>query len=138
MSLTSPALNLVQAEDVVLQLEYDLADILREDRGLHEREAFELARSLVQGMRRRYGGMQLGRRGLYIPAPSKAVRNAQICQEFNGRNAKEVCKKHGIKRSRLYQIISRESGKPVGTPSAAAPAAVKSPVSSCESGQAKR
>lgn len=136
MTTTPRPVTPVQAEDAVLQLEYDLADILREDQGLHEREAFAMARCLVDGIRKRYGGVQLGRRGLYIPAPSKAERDAQICREFNGRNASDVCKKHGIKRSRLYQIISRSSGKPMGTPSAAAPALANSPVSSRESGLA--
>lgn len=138
MTTTPRPVTPVQAEDAVLQLEYDLADILREDQGLHEREAFAMARCLVVGIRKRYGGVQLGRRGLYIPAPSKAERDAQICAEFNGRNVSEICKKHGIKRSRLYQIINRTSGKPVGTPSAAAPVAANSPVSSHESGRVSR
>ena len=135
MTTTPRPVTPVQAEDAVLQLEYDLADILREDHGLHEREAFAMARCLVDGIRKRYGGVQLGRRGLYIPAPSKAERDAQICQEFNGRNASDVCKKHGIKRTRLYEIVKR-GGKPVGKASAAAPGVGKSPVSSRESGRA--
>lgn len=115
------AVTPAQAEDAVLQLEYDFADILRESQGMHERQAYAMARSLVEGMRKRYGGVQLGRRGLYIPAPNKSERDAQICRDFNGRNIEEVCKKHSIKRSRLYEIVKR-GGKPVGQPSAAAPA----------------
>ena len=137
MTQKTPPVTPVQAEDAVLQLEYDLADILREDQGLHERQAYDMARSLVQGLRKRYGGMQLGRRGLYIPAPSKAERNAQICHDFNGTNLSEVCKRYGIKRTRLYEIVKR-GGKPVGQPSAAAPVGGKSPVSSRESGRSSR
>lgn len=138
MNVCHPPVTLAQAEDAVLQLQMDMAEILRKERGLHERDAFELARCLVQGMRQRYGGVQLGRRGLYIPAPSKAERNAQIRREFDGTNGVEVCKKHGIKRSRLYQIVGSKTGKPVGTPSAAAPMTANSPVSSRESGQLSR
>lgn len=137
LNLTHQAVTPVQAEDAVLQLEMDMAEILRNERGLHERDAFDMARCLVDGMRQRYGGVQLGRRGLYIPAPSKAERNAQICREFNGTNCDEVCRKYGIKRSRLYQIIKTRGGKPIGGPPAAAPAA-KSPVSSHEIGLSSR
>lgn len=134
MNMTSHAVTTVQTEDAVLQLEYDLADILRDRQGMHEREAYEMARDLVEGMRKRYGGVQLGRRGLYIPAPSKAERDERIRREFNGTNAVEVCKEHGIKRSRLYQIVGRSTGKPVGQSSAACPVMSNSPVSSLNTG----
>lgn len=124
------AVTPAQAEDAVLQLEYDIVEIARRELGMHEREAYEIARVLVQGLRKRYGGVRLGHRGLYIPAPSKVERDAQIRQEFDGTNSKDVMKKHGISRARLYQILRPKPGSArIGISSA------KSPVSTHETRQ---
>lgn len=121
-----------QTDDAVVQLEYDIVEIARQELGMHERQAYEIARALVHGLRKRYGGVRLGHRGLYIPAPSKVARDEQIRKEFDGTNAKDVIKKHGISRSRLYAILKPKAGSArIGVSSA------KSPVSSLESGQPK-
>lgn len=130
--MSNPAITPAQAEDAVFQLEYDLVEIARLELGMHERQAYEIARVLVQGLRKRYGGVRLGHRGLYIPAPSKLERDAQIRQEFDGTNSKALQKKFGISRSRLYAIMSpKPSSARIGVSSA------KSPVSSLESGRPK-
>ncbi len=121
-----------QTDDAVVQLEYDIVEIARQELGMHEREAYEIARVLVQGLRQRYGGVRLGHRGLYIPAPSKLERNEQIRREFNGTNHNAVMKKHSIKRTQLYAILKPKQGSArIGVSSA------KSPVCSLESGQPK-
>lgn len=38
---------------------------------------------------------------------SKKKRDQEICQDFNGRNAKEVAKKHNIGASQFYKIIRK-------------------------------
>jgi Mor family transcriptional regulator len=128
-----------QAEDAALQLQDDFIDILGQELGMHEREATPMAHALVRGLRKRYGGRRLGAKDLYIPAPSKQERDDAIRREFDGTNADEVMQRHGIKRSRLYQIVGapRPGGRPsIGVSSPAAPLlAINSPVCSRESGQ---
>lgn len=130
--MSNPVITPAQAEDVALQLEHDLVDIAREELGMHEREAYEIAIALVRGLRKRYGGRRVGTRGLYIPAPSKVARDEAIRRDFNGTNTQEVMREHGISRARLYQILKPKPGSArIGVSSA------KSPVCSLESGQPK-
>lgn len=120
--MSQPVITPAQAEDAVLQLEYDIVEIARQELGMHEREAYDIARALVRGLRKRYGGVRLGHRGLYIPAPSKLERDVQIRQEFNGLNRTEVMKRHGITRSTLYRVVGagvKRNG--IGLSSAASP-----------------
>ena len=98
-----------QSQDNVMQLTYDMTEIVREGLGVTEAEAARMAATIVNGMRHRYGGVRLGRRGLYIPVPCKDERNAAICREFDGTNAQEVMRRHGIKRSTLYTIVGQRN-----------------------------
>ena len=98
-----------QSQDNVMQLTYDMTEIVREGFGVTEAEAARMAATIVNGMRHRYGGVRLGRRGLYIPVPCKDERNAAICREFDGTNAQEVMRRHGIKRSTLYTIVGQRN-----------------------------
>lgn len=51
----------------------------------------------------------------YLPALSTltrsptwlADRNAEIRREFNGRNLKSLCRKHGLSRISIYTIVRR-------------------------------
>lgn len=102
---TSPA----QIEDQAIQLHREVADIVREEIGMHEGFANDLAAAIVRGLRKKYGGQTLGAKGsIYIPAPDKSARNAAVRAEFNGTNADEVCRKHDISRSRLYQLVGQQ------------------------------
>ena len=85
---------------------------------MHEVEASRVAVALVSGLRKRYGGERLGRRGLYIPAPSKQERNEAIRRDFDGTNADAVMKRHGIKRSTFYRVIGKGNGIGVCSPAA--------------------
>ncbi|WP_287915798.1 Mor transcription activator family protein [Comamonas sp.] len=89
-----------------------MVEIVRAELGMHERDAFEVAKALVRGLRKRYGGMRIGSRGcaIYIPAPSKTERNAAICREFDGTNVKELMQRHGIKRTQIYRIVGARVG----------------------------
>ena len=109
-------------DDGTLQLERDLIEILREERGLTEPAAFELAVDLVRGMRKRYGGMRLGPRGLYIPAPSKVERNEAIRRAYDGTNGPRVMREHGISRSSLFRIVNERRGPRIGISSPKDPA----------------
>ena len=98
-----------QLEDQAIQLHREYVEIVREEIGLHEQFANDIAAAIVRGMRKRYGGRSLGAKGcIYIHKPDKSERNAAIRAEFNGTNADEVCKKHGIGRSTLYRIAANK------------------------------
>lgn len=91
-----------QTEDAAVQLEQDIIGIVREEIGMHEQMATVFAQALVRGLRRRLGGQEL-----YIPSPNRAERDAAIRREFNGENLEEICKKFGLGRTRIYEIVSR-------------------------------
>lgn len=95
-----------QIEDEAIQLHREFVEIVREEIGMNEAFANTMAAALVRGMRKRYSGQKLGAKGtIYVPAPSKAARNAAIRAEFNGTNREAVCKKYGIGRAQLYAIV---------------------------------
>jgi Mor family transcriptional regulator len=69
---------------------------------VNESIATPIAEAVLDALRDEFAG-----RALYIPARSKAARNAAVLAEFNGRNHAEVCKKHDISRRTLYELIGR-------------------------------
>lgn len=100
-----------QAEDAAVQLERDFLAIVREEIGMHEGLAGMFARALVDGLRRRLGGQDL-----YIPAPDRSERDAAIRREFCGSNIEELMKRHGLSRSRIYEICGRHTAKSPALP----------------------
>lgn len=94
---TSPA----REESSAIFLQKEMQDILKVETGLHDEFAAMIATALVRGWRKRAGAQRI-----YIPAPTDfETRDDAIRREFNGTNREEVCRRHGISRSRLYQII---------------------------------
>lgn len=76
--------------------------IVRAEIGMSEPLARDYASAIVRGLCALHGGGSL-----YIPASDKSERNAAIRAEFNGTNLAEVCRKHGVARTTLYQIVRR-------------------------------
>ena len=104
-SSTQEQATQAQIESQAIQLHREFVEIVREEIGMNEQFANDIAAAVVRGMRKRYGGQTLGRRGsIYIPTPDKAARNAAIRAEFNGTNADAVCKKYEISRTSLYRV----------------------------------
>lgn len=102
-----------QIEDKVIQLHRDMVEIVQDELGLNEKFANPLAAALVNGLRKRYGGNTVGRRGgIYIPAPGKEERNAAIRARFDGTTASRdaLCKEFDISRSHFYTITGRRLG----------------------------
>jgi Mor family transcriptional regulator len=97
---------------------------LRNEIGLHDEFANVWSARLVAFLRRR-----LGAQSIYIPAPSKADRDAAIYREFDGKNAAAIMQRHKISRSRLYQVIEEQRLL------MRAGLAPQSPVSSLKTGQ---
>ena len=88
-------------EDTVLLLRSEFTAIIREQVGMPEAVAAQVADAVVRGMRLRYGTQRI-----YIPAADKSERDALVRKEFKGTNAGEVCRKHGISRPSLYRILN--------------------------------
>lgn len=87
-------------EDAALALHYDIVAVICDAFGMEEALANCLAEPITRGLRARVGGQEV-----YIPAPDKRARDEAIRREFNGRNLDEVCNRHGVSKSRLYEIV---------------------------------
>lgn len=88
-------------KDAAVNFHNDLVRIIRESIGLPEKIAVPLAEELAAGLRRNMGG-------LYIPAREiRAVRDAAVLRDFDGRNHGAVMRAHHIGRTTLYKIIKR-------------------------------
>ena len=97
------AQNLSGSEDRAVALQYELTSILREEVGLHEPFASQIAEAVMRGLRRRRGGDSL-----YVPKyGSRVVRDAAVVQAFDGRNRDAVCRRFEISRSTFYEILAR-------------------------------
>ena len=97
--------NPAQEESAALFLQREVHDIVKNDPALIGGIVALIAESVVRGMRDRCGTQRI-----YIPAPPRNEnRDDQIRREFNGTNRIEVCHKHGISRTRLYEIVGKRA-----------------------------
>jgi len=99
--------NQPKRDDGAIALQHEFTAIVREEIGMNEGFASQIAEALVRGLRRRFRGQNLG--DYYLAEQSAAdreERDAAIRAEFNGQNRAEVCQKYGISKSRLYQIVT--------------------------------
>ena len=71
--------------------------------GIIESIAIPIAEAVLDAFREHYAG-----REIYIPAKRKEARNEAILSEFNGRNHKELGKKHGLGRAQIYRIVGKK------------------------------
>lgn len=94
-------MNARRSEDSAVALHYELVTALRDGTGLREDLASQFIACLLPVLRER-----LGCETLYIPAPDRRERDRAIRSEFDGRNAGEVCRKYGVSRTRLYEIVA--------------------------------
>lgn len=98
--MTAPA---AVAEDRAVSLHYELTAILREEVGLHEPFASQIAEAVLRGLRRRRGGEEL-----YVPKRAgRAQRDRAVLEAFTGANRREVCRRFEISRTTFYEIINR-------------------------------
>lgn len=89
-------------EDAAVALLYEMTTIVREEIGMNELFAAQIAEAITRGLRRRLGGEYH-----YIPAPDKTERDAAIRAQFNGRNLEEVARCHGVSRRQAYRIVTK-------------------------------
>lgn len=79
-------------------LHAEITAVVREKIGLTEHLAALFAEAILCGLRERMGG-----REVYLPAPDRSKRNAEIRRMFNGRNMDEVCKAFAVSRDTVYR-----------------------------------
>lgn len=82
---------------------YSLFEALADD------ELAGMAVNLVYQFVESFGGTQA-----YIPSGAKyhqAIKEAQIIKEFDGRNSRQLAKKHSLSDSRIFQIIKADTAK---------------------------
>ncbi|MGE0329700.1 MAG: Mor transcription activator family protein [Ramlibacter sp.] len=89
-----------KAEEDAMLLQAELSAGLTQQIGMHAHLANQWAAMLTQYLRQRLGSQRI-----YIPAPSKAERDAAIYREHDGTNTAALCRRYGITRSRLYKIV---------------------------------
>lgn len=80
----------------------ELTVIVRERIGMHEEFAVRVADALFCGFQDRNGG-----REIYVPAPEKSSRDAQIRGMFNGRNLVEVMRHFGVSKATVYRACNK-------------------------------
>ncbi len=98
MTLKAPAATLAtQSADAAIQLERDIAEVLRNEEVLGL-----IARSIVRGMRGSMGGQELR-----IPAPDKSARNAEIRAKYTGANVQELAKEYDLTGRMIYYIVQK-------------------------------
>lgn len=107
LPLKNSTLTPGRAEDMAVQLETEMADILREDLGMPASEAADKAQAVVIGMRRRMGGGSW-----YVPVLlDKRVRDDAIRREFSGpASLPRLMSKYGLSERRIYQIAGTKRG----------------------------
>ncbi len=95
-------------DDAAVALQYEFTAIVREEIGMNEGFASQIAAALVRGMRRRFRGQRLG--DYYLAeqtASEREERDSAIRAEFNGQNRDEICQKFGISKTHLYRIVAK-------------------------------
>lgn len=97
-------LSPAQEADAALELEAMLVESLQLCAGLPTVAANDLAVKLVKVLRLRHGGLDV-----YIPAPSKAERDAAIRAELRTGNAADVAQRHGVSIRWVYYLAKRRA-----------------------------
>lgn len=98
----------LKSDDDAVSLQFEIANILRSEVGLHERYATVLAEPIVNGLRKRFRG-----ENIYIGNSSKAERaerDEAIRKAFNGTNLDDVCKQFNVSKNTVYRAAHSKSG----------------------------
>lgn len=100
-----------QDADRSVTLLYILTGALQHEMQMPEREAFRVAQGMVRWMAPQVGGDVL-----YVPKSldeDRAVRDAAIRQEFNGRNRDALLVKYEISKTSFYRIVASSPTAPL-------------------------
>lgn len=82
-----------------------LATAYMEGTGVKDRsKAYETADKMLTVVRQMAGCGEI-----YIPAPSRKLRDQSIVREYNGRNVPELAKKHGLSERHIHRVVAKAS-----------------------------
>lgn len=96
---------MAKQEDFIAAIRADIVRVLVEQTGATETHVIPMASMIIQAMQARFSGEQV-----YVKAPPKADAHA-VLADFDYRNHKDVCRKHGISKRTLYRMLSRHQNK---------------------------
>lgn len=88
-------------QDAMQEILVEYQRVMRERLGVEDGIAQRAANELLLVFQRRFGGAEL-----YVPRPKRWDEEA-VLQSFNGANAKEVMRSHGIPRESFYRLLRR-------------------------------
>jgi Mor family transcriptional regulator len=94
-----------QSADAAVQLEREMADVLRRAFAQNEQLLGLLSRVVVEGMRATLGGQELR-----IPSPDKTARNAEIRAKYTGANVRKLAREYDLSVSSVYKIVQKKRG----------------------------
>lgn len=93
-------------EDDAYGLLRELTDIVREETGLKESIATQIAQCVLDGLRKKRGGDPL-----YVPskltAQEREARDIDICRRLNRNNAPVLAKEYGLTTRQVYRIYHK-------------------------------
>lgn len=89
-----------ETEDHLAALRTEIVSLVRCRTGTTEDVALRMASEIIGVLRSRFAGERI-----YFPSPRYDVQ--QVLADFDGRNAPEVCRKHGISLRTFYRLLRR-------------------------------
>ena len=93
--------NKTLEQDAAINFRNTLIRIIRASLGLPETIAMPMADELAKGLSNEIGGLYITKREI------RSTRNDAIRRDFNGRNHREVSRKHGVSVATVYRILGR-------------------------------
>jgi len=95
-----------QPDDESVNLRFEITNIVREEIGMHEMFAMQIADALVRGLRKRFCGQKI-----YVPntdAQDIEKRNAGIKQDFTGtrESLRAVMRKYSVSKTTVYRVCN--------------------------------
>ncbi|ADE14159.1 conserved hypothetical protein [Nitrosococcus halophilus Nc 4] len=87
-------------DDAAVELRNILTAAIGQAFDMNENVALPLAERIAEHLFTLAGGSKL-----YVPKLDRQQRNAAILEQFNGRNAAELCGRYGISKAQFYRIL---------------------------------
>lgn len=90
-----------ETEDHLAALRAEIVALMRSRTGSSEDVALKMASEIIGVLKSRFAGERI-----YFPAPRYDIQ--AVMSDFDGRNAIDVCRKHGISIRTFYRLLRRK------------------------------
>jgi len=100
---TLPVEGNYRGDDILADLREQAARIIKEDGGLSEDKAINLANLITDSVRANWSGLLI----YFNKKNDLSERDLEIYNKYNTRNRDQLCKEYDLSVVRLYQIIKR-------------------------------